>query len=47
MVPSFDEAVMAARLNFRLQACVVRRRFAHRSRHDSPLLAQFVGHRRS
>ena len=47
VVPSFDEAVMAARLNFRLQACVVRRRFAHRSRHDSPLLAQFVGHRRS
>ena len=42
VVPSFDEAVMAARLNFRLQACVVRRRFAHRSRHDSPLLAQFV-----
>ena len=43
VVPSFDEAVMAARLNFRLQACVVRRRFAHRSRHDSPLLAQFAG----
>jgi arginine decarboxylase len=43
VVPSFDDAVMAARLNFRLQACVVRRRFAHRSRHDSPLLAQFAG----
>ena len=43
VVPSFDEAVMAARLNFRLQACVVRRRFTHRTRHDSPLLAQFVG----
>jgi arginine decarboxylase len=43
VVPSFDEAVMAARLNFRLQACVVRRRFTHRSRHDSPLLAQFAG----
>ena len=42
VVPSFDEAVMAARLNFRLQACVVRRRFAHHSRHDSPLLAQFA-----
>ena len=42
VVPSFDEAVMAARLNFRLQACVVRRRFTHRSRHDSPLLAQFA-----
>src|ERR1700736_3212256 len=43
VVPSFDEAVMAARLNFKLQACVVRRRFAHRSRHDSSLLAQFMG----
>jgi arginine decarboxylase len=43
VVPSFDEAVMAARLNFRLQACVVRRRFAHRSRHDSSLFAQFAG----
>ena len=32
VVPSFEDAVMAARLNFRLQACVVRRRFAHRSR---------------
>jgi arginine decarboxylase len=43
VVPSFDEAVTAARLNFRLQACVVRRRFAHRSRHESPLFAQFAG----
>ena len=43
VVPSFDEAVMAARLNFRLQACVVRRRFTHRSRHDSALLAPFAG----
>jgi arginine decarboxylase len=43
VVPSFDDAVMAARLNFRLQACVVRRRFAHRSRHDSGWLAHFVG----
>ena len=34
---------MAARLNFRLQACVVRRRFTHRSRHDSPLFTQFAG----
>src|SRR5579871_5155583 len=42
VVPSFDEAVMAARLNFKLQACVVRRRFAHRSRHDCSSLAQFV-----
>jgi arginine decarboxylase len=42
VVPSFDDALMAARLNFRLQACVARRRFTHRSRHDSAPLAQFV-----
>jgi arginine decarboxylase len=41
VVPSFDDALLAARLNFRLQACVVRRRFAHRSRHDSSSIAQF------
>src|SRR5689334_7605261 len=42
VVPSFDDALMAARLNFRLQACVARRRFTHQSRHDSAPLAQFV-----
>jgi arginine decarboxylase len=42
VVPSFDDALIAARLNFRLQACVVRRRFAHRSRHDTSSLRQFV-----
>ena len=42
MVPSLDDAIMAARLNFGLQACVVRRRFARRSRYDSSSLAQFV-----
>jgi len=42
VVPSFDDALMAARLNFRLQACVARRRFTHRSRHDLAPLAQFV-----
>src|SRR5580693_670640 len=42
VVPSFDEAVMTARLNFKLQACVVRRRFTHRSRHDCSSLTQFV-----
>jgi arginine decarboxylase len=41
VVPSFDDALMAARLNFRLQACVVRRRFTHRSRHDLSSIAQF------
>ena len=42
MVPSFDDAVMAAQLNFRLQACVVRRRFTHQSHHDCSSLAGFV-----
>ncbi len=42
VVPSLEDAVMAVRLNYRLQACVIRRRFAHRSRHDSSSLRQFV-----
>src|ERR1700722_12519274 len=42
VVPSFDEAIMATRLNFALQACVVCRRFVHKSRHDSPFLARLV-----
>jgi arginine decarboxylase len=42
VVPSIEDAIMAARLNFRLQACVVRRRFARRSRYDSSSLAQFI-----
>ncbi len=42
VLPSVEDAIMAARLNFRLQACVVRRRFAHRSRYDTSSLAQFV-----
>jgi arginine decarboxylase len=42
VVPSIEDAIMAARLNFRLQACVVRRRFARRSPYDSSSLAQFV-----
>ena len=42
VVPSLEDAIMAARLNFRLQACVVRRRFARRSRYDSSSLAQFI-----
>jgi arginine decarboxylase len=42
VVPSIDDAIMAVRLNFRLQACIVRRRFSHRSRHDSSSLSQFV-----
>src|SRR6201986_3901691 len=39
---SLEDALMAARLNFRLQACVVRRRFTHRSRYDSSSLHQFT-----
>jgi arginine decarboxylase len=42
VVPSLEDALMAARLNFRLQACVVRRRFTHRSRYDSSSLRQFA-----
>ncbi|HYB47820.1 MAG TPA: hypothetical protein VED20_10750, partial [Streptosporangiaceae bacterium] len=42
VVPSFDDAIVAARLNYRLQACVVRRRFAHRSRYDLASLGQLV-----
>src|SRR6201992_2936940 len=42
VVPSFDEAIMAARLNFALQACVVCRRFVHRSRHESAFLGQLT-----
>jgi Orn/Lys/Arg decarboxylase, major domain len=41
VVSSFDDAVKAARLNFRLQACVIRRRFAHHSRYDLSSLGQF------
>jgi len=42
VVPSIEDAIMAARLNYRLQACVVRRRFARRSPYDSSSLAHFV-----
>jgi arginine decarboxylase len=34
VVPSFDDAGWAVWFNFNLQACVIRRRFVHRSRHD-------------
>ncbi len=42
VVPSFDDAMLAARLNFKLQACVIRRRFARRSRYDLSLLGPLV-----
>ena len=34
---------MGVRINYWLQACVVRRHIAHRSRHDAATLAPFVG----
>jgi arginine decarboxylase len=34
IVPSFDDAGWAVWFNYNLQACVIRRRFVHRSRHD-------------
>ena len=46
VVPSFEDAIMGARLNFRLQACVVRRRFAHRSRYDAASAGAVPGRRR-
>jgi arginine decarboxylase len=42
VVPSGDEALIAARLNVNLQAVVIRRRFAHRSTRDLSLLAEFA-----
>jgi arginine decarboxylase len=41
-VPSFDDAIMAVRLNYKLQACVIRSRFAHRSRRDLSPLGQLA-----
>ncbi|TSD99918.1 ornithine decarboxylase [Skermania sp. ID1734] len=42
VVGSGDEAVIAARLNVNIQACVIRRRFAHKSGRDLSALAEFV-----
>ena len=42
VVGSGDEAVIAARLNANLQACVITRRFSHRSHRDLSALAHFV-----
>jgi arginine decarboxylase len=42
VVPSGDEALIAARLNVNLQAVVIRRRFSHRSTRDLSALAEFV-----
>jgi len=42
VVSSAEEALVAARLNANLQACVIRRRFDPRSGHDLSALAHFV-----
>ncbi|MBV8228354.1 MAG: hypothetical protein JO329_00085, partial [Planctomycetaceae bacterium] len=42
VVGSGDEAVVAARLNTNLQACLITRRFSHLSRRDLSALAPFV-----
>jgi arginine/lysine/ornithine decarboxylase len=46
VVPSFEDASMAVLLNFNLQACVIRRRFVHHSRHDLSQLGTFFEDRR-
>jgi arginine decarboxylase len=45
VVPSFEDAVVAARINFNLQACVIKRRFAQHSGRDLSALADFVDDR--
>ncbi len=42
VVPSYEDALIAARINFNLQACVIKRRFAHRSGRDMFALEHFV-----
>lgn len=42
VVASGDDAVIAARLNVNLQACVIRRRFSHKSRRDLSALSDFI-----
>jgi arginine decarboxylase len=44
VVGSGEEAVIAARLNPSLQACVIRRRFAHLAGRDLSALAHFADH---
>ncbi|MGH3368447.1 MAG: aminotransferase class I/II-fold pyridoxal phosphate-dependent enzyme [Nocardioidaceae bacterium] len=41
VVPSFEDAVIAALVNFDLQAVVIRHRFADRSRHDLRVVRRF------
>ena len=43
IVPSVEDALIAVRLNFNIQACVIRRRFVHRSGRDLSTVSQFLG----
>jgi len=43
IVHNFEDALIAARLNYNIQACVIRRRFAERSGRDLSALSQFLG----
>ena len=45
VVPSYEDAIIAARINFNIQACVIKRRFTHHSRRDLSTLAHFVDER--
>jgi arginine decarboxylase len=45
VVPSFEDALIAALFNFNIQACVIRRRFSHRSQHDLSKLLRFLDER--
>ena len=45
MVPSYEDAIIAARINFNIQACVIKRRFAHHSGRDLSTLEHFVDER--
>jgi arginine decarboxylase len=42
VVPSYEDAVIAVLFNFNIQACVIRRRFSHRSLHDLSQLGRFI-----
>jgi arginine decarboxylase len=42
VVPSFEDALIAMLFNFNLQACLIHRRFLHRSGHDLSKLAHLL-----
>jgi arginine decarboxylase len=42
VVPSYEDAVIAVQSNFNIQACVIRRRFSHRSLNDLSKLGRFI-----